>query len=128
MNRSKLSVNNRLSKKIRKEVHNAQKEYLKPEERLYSDQLTTKEMLKKYPKKVAKVKIALLDSMDKGIKLKKKAPTRINSKRTTPAEGLIASAAPAYVHKEGSRWAKTLIVQSKIQRKSLQKKLSKKRR
>ena len=126
MNRSKLSMNNRLSKKIQKEVRNSQKEYLRPEERLYSDQLTAEEMLKKYPKKSAKVKISLINSMQKGMKLKKKAPARAASKRTTPSEGHIPAAAPAHVLKEGVRWAKTLVSQSKIQRKGLQRKLSKK--
>lgn len=127
MNRSKLSMNNKLSKKMQKEVRNSQKEYLKPEERLYSDQLTTREMLKKYPKKVVKKQKSLLDAMQRRVRLKKQAPKRASSKRTTPGE-VSAQSAPASIHKEGARWVKTLASQSRVQRKSLQKKMTKKKR
>ncbi len=126
MNRSKRSLNNRLLKKIQKEVRNAQTEYQSQQDRAYSDQLTTKEMLKKHPKKVAKKEKSLLDSMQKRFKLKKQRAKRISSKRTTPGE-VVANSAPASAHKEGARWVKTLAKQNTIQRKRLQKKLSKKK-
>ncbi|MBS0651825.1 MAG: hypothetical protein JSR93_11755 [Verrucomicrobia bacterium] len=126
MNRSKRSLNNKLSKKIQKEVRNAQAEYQRPAERAYSDQLTTREMLKKYPKKVAKKDKSLLDAMQKRVKLKKQIAKRISSKRTTPGQ-VPSNSTPAYVHKEGARWVKTLTTQNKVQRKRLQIKLSKKK-
>ncbi len=126
MNRSKRSLNNRLSKKIEKEVRTAQVEYQSPQDRAYSDQLTTQEMLKKYPKKVAKKKKSPLDSMQKRFKFKKQIAKRIPSKRTTPGE-VPSTSSPAFVHKEGARWVKTLVKQSTIQRKRLQKKSLKKK-
>ncbi|MBS0653399.1 MAG: hypothetical protein JSR39_07745 [Verrucomicrobia bacterium] len=126
MNRSKRSLNNKLSKKIQKEVRNAQAEYQRPEERAYSDQLTAREMLKKYPKKVAKKEKSLLDSMQKRVKLKKQVAKRISSKRTNSGE-VPSTSSPAFVHKEGARWIKTLAKQSTVQRKRLQKKSLKKK-
>ncbi len=128
MNRSKGSLTSRLAKKMKKEVHNSQKEYLKPEDRLYSDQLTTQEMLKKFPKKLAKKTKSLIDSMQKRVKLKKKLREGARSRRTTPGQEEGQQAAPAYVNKEGARWIKTLTSQNKVKQKSLRKKLSKKTR
>ncbi len=115
MNRTKRPVTSRLAKKMKKEVRNAS---TRVEDRAYADQLTSKEMLKKFPKKTA---------------AKKKAPAATKtagkkgvSKRTTPGS-VPSTSTPAYAKKEGGRWAKTLTKQSQIQRKSLQKKLSKKR-
>lgn len=126
MNRSKHSLTSKLSKKIKKEVRNAQVEYARPEERAYSDQLTAKEMLKKYPKKTVKKEKSLLESMQKRVKAKKQTPKRTSSKRTTPGE-VPSTSTPAFAHKEGARWVKTLTSQNKVQRKSLFKKLSKKK-
>ena len=111
---------------MNKEVRAAQVEYQRPEEREYSDQLTAQEMLKRFPKKAADKKRALVAALEKGVKQKKQPPKRNPSKRTTPGE-ISSLSAPAFAHKEGARWAQTLKLQSRIQRKSLQKKMSKKK-
>ncbi len=122
MNRSKRAMPNKLRKKISKEIRLAQAKYPMPETRQYSDELTTKEMLKKYPKKIAKKQAELLQKSEKRVGIKKKKLHKNVSKRTTP--GAIPSdySPPAIVHKEGKRWIKTLTKQSVGQRKSLARK------
>lgn len=124
MNKSKQLLNNKLSKKIQKEVRKAQKEYLRREEPTDSDPVTAEEMLKRFPKKTAKKEKALLASLQKQMKIKKGCKKKILSKRTNPGE-VLAHSAPAHVHKEGSHWVKTLTQQNKEKRKLLEKKLSK---
>jgi hypothetical protein len=115
MNRSKRAMNNKLRKKMSKEIRLAQASYPTPESRSYSDELTTKEMLKKYPKKVAKKHAEAINASKKRIGLKKKAPRKGLSKRTTP--GTVPSdSSPAYPHREGKRWIKNLNKQTLNQR------------
>lgn len=115
MNRTKRQMPNKLRKKMGKEIRLAQASYPVPESREYSDKLTAKELLKKYPKRVAKKQSELLKASEKRIAVKKTAPKRISSKRTTP--GTVPSdSSPAIVHKEGGRWIKTLIKQNIAQR------------
>ncbi len=111
---------------MNKEVRAAQGAYQRPEDRAYSDELTAQEMLKRFPKKASPKKKALVEAFKKGIALKKQQKKRIPSKRTTPGETPSLSS-PAFVHKEGARWEKTLKLQNRVQQKSLQRKLSKKK-
>ncbi len=116
MNRSKRPMTNKLRKKMEKTIRNAQGAYPVPETYEYSDRLTTQEMLKKYPKKVAKKQQELLVAAEKRMEIKAKRPKHIPSKRTTPGEVMERDAAPANVHVEGKRWIKTLTKQNLAQR------------
>lgn len=120
MNRSKRPISNALRKKMKKEIRLGQSSYPVPESRQYSDELTAKEMLKKYPKKVAKKQKELLQASEKRIAIKKKKLHKVTSKRTTPGkvpgEFPHDYSQPAIVHKEGRRWIKTLTKQTLAQR------------
>jgi hypothetical protein len=108
----KRPMTKRLQKKMAKEVRNAQGRYPVVETRQKSDELTPKEMLKKYPQESARRKEAIVKSMAKEISIKKKAQNKNIGKRTTP--GLVSSrdAPPAHIHAEGKRWIKTLVKQN----------------
>lgn len=115
MNRSKRGMSNKLRKKMGKEIRLAQAGYPVPESREYSDELTAKELLKKFPKKVAKRKESLLKAVEKGLATKKLKNQKLMSKRTTT--GMVpADSSPAYPNREGSRWIKTLTKQNLAQR------------
>ncbi|MGC1878669.1 MAG: hypothetical protein WA347_05450 [Rhabdochlamydiaceae bacterium] len=115
MNRSKRSQTQKIQKQMAKEVRNAQGRSPLPESRQYSDELTAKEMLKKFPKSEAKKKEESLSALEKKISIKKKSSHKITSKRTTP--GLVsADSPPAHIHREGKRWTKTLIEQNLAER------------
>ena len=116
MNRTKRPISQRLQKKMAKTIRSAQGRYLVPETRQYSDTLTTKEMLKKYPKKEAAKKEEMLISAIKGMAIKKKGQHKNISRRTTPGPVSGRESAPAHVHSEGKRWMKTLMKQSQTQR------------
>jgi hypothetical protein len=109
-----------------KEIRLAQNAYPTPETHQYSDELTVKEMLKKYPKKAAKKKEALLKAMQKGIKKKKSLSA--SSKRTTPGSNISTTeSSPAHVHREGARWLKTLTKQALNQRVTTTRRTTKKK-
>lgn len=115
MNRSKRPMPAKLRKQMSKEVHLATSSYPAPEDRQYEDELTAKEMLKKFPKKPDKKKAALLQSIEKAIAAKLKKPTKGISKRTSP--GLPPrDSSPAYPHREGKRWIKNLTKQTSSER------------
>lgn len=116
MNRNKRQIPKRLQKKIEKEVRVAQGRYPVRETRQYSDELTIKEMLKKYPKKEAKKKEEILKSSMKGLSIKKKGKHKNVSKRTSPELVSFGESPRAHVHPEGRRWMKTLIKQNQTQR------------
>lgn len=106
---------NKLQKKMAKSVRNAQTGVPSPEIRKYSDELTAKEMLKIYPKKAAKKKEALVESLKKTMAAKKAKAKKGVSKRTTP--GTVPSdSTPAHTQREGLRWIKTLTKQTTAQR------------
>jgi len=113
MNKGKRGMPSQLRKKMGKEIRSAQAAYPSVEERKYSDELTAKEMLKKYPKKIAQKRAELLKAMEKNfaIKKKKNAREKMPSKRTTPGE-VPSTSTPAITHREGQRWIKTLTKQS----------------
>lgn len=114
MNRSKRPLSARDRKKMDKAIRDSQGVYPLKETRLYSDELTEKEMLKKFPKRVGKKQQAQLKAMIHGF-IKKKNSHKKVSKRTTP--GTVPSdSAPAFVHPEGKRWIQTLTKQALLQR------------
>ncbi|MBS0620048.1 MAG: hypothetical protein JSS61_01130 [Verrucomicrobia bacterium] len=113
---TKRSPTRSIYKKIQKAIYAAQSLLgLNDQE---GDQLTAKEMAKKFPKKPAsKAKLA------KALAAKKKKGT---SKRTTP--GTVPSdSTPASIHAEGKRWIKTVVKQNVNQSKSLSRQMAKKR-
>jgi hypothetical protein len=115
MNKSKRPMANKLRKKMTKEIRLAQASYPVPKARMLSDELTTKEMLKRYPKKTAKKQAGLLETSTSRVVVKKKKHQKKHSKRTTP--GTVASdSSPAFPQKEGLRWIKTLTKQTLAQR------------
>ncbi|MBI3236327.1 MAG: hypothetical protein HYZ48_01255 [Chlamydiales bacterium] len=118
-------LDTKLSKKIKKEVRKSQKEYAVPSSNAYEDALTEKEMSKKFPRKGLEKKADLLEKIKKGIQRKKVKSKKNLSKRTTPGAPL-SDSAPAFTHKEGVRWIKTLTTQNKMKRKGMQKRMTKK--
>ncbi len=118
MNRNKRPMSNRLQKKMAKEIRIAQGRYSVPESQQYSDELTAKELLKKYPKRKAAKHVETLESARKKILLKKKIQHVNVSKRTTPTF-VTSDSPPAHIHAEGKRWMKTLVKQNLAERKIL---------
>lgn len=111
-----------------KEIKKAQKGFTPEEELPKSDTLTAEKMLKKYPKKTVKTERALLKSLKKNVEIQeKKLKTPHGHKRTTPGSVEGQPGAPAFPKVEGTRWNKTLNLQSKTKGKALVRKLSKKK-
>ena len=125
MNRAKGQLDKRVNKKRDKAVKYGQNGYYVKPQLPLSDAIHPEDILKQQPKKIAKKDAEALRSAMKRMALKKKHSA--HSKRTTPGEVDERPSAPASVHPEGRRWQKTLTLQNKVQRKSLTKKLSKKR-
>lgn len=115
MNRGKRSIFSQLRKKMSKAIRAAQTGMLLPEERKYSDELTEKEMLKKYPKRIASKTQAIVQSMKKSIQIKHAKNKKNVSKRTTPGT-VPSNSTPASVHREGKRWIESLTKQTLSQR------------
>lgn len=113
MNRAKQQMTCRAQKKMAKTIRAAQGQYPVTETQRYSDELTAKELLKKYPKNQAKKQAELLKASQArlAVKHKKKLHEKMPSKRTSPGMGEVDST-PAHVHPEGGRWIKTLIKQN----------------
>jgi hypothetical protein len=103
-------------KKMAKEIRVERGRYLSSEARQYGDELTRKEMLKKFPKRESEKKEKNLISQSKKISIKKSIQHKTRSKRTTP--GLIDTrdSSPAHTHPEGKRWMNTLIKQAQNKR------------
>jgi hypothetical protein len=116
MNRTKRPIPKKLQKKMAKEIRVVQGRYPVRETHQYSDELTAKEMLKKYPKKEIRKKEEILKSSEKGVLIKKKIKHKNVSKRTTPDLVSFGESPPAHIHAEGRRWIKTLIKQNQIER------------
>lgn len=114
MNKNRRQLDKNVRKKINKNVKSAQAAYALREPPLLSDQLTPKEILKKYPKKIQMADKNALESELKrmAIKKKKTSPSQKHSKRTTPGEIEGRDAAPAHVHVESDRWNKTIRIQT----------------
>lgn len=124
MNKTKRTVSQRVSKKMHKELKAAQHP-LAPEIALRSDQLTEKDLIKGYPKRVVKKDLALLTRWEKRMQNAKRKKLKKHSKRTTCGT-VDEHSPPAHVHPEGARWMKSLTQQNTIERKRLQHKLTKK--
>jgi hypothetical protein len=113
MNRSKRSMPKSLRKKMNKEIRVSQVNYPVKEIRQYSDELTQKELLKKYPKKVGKkIEEQLKTMKSKILKAKHK---KMVSKRTSPGP-VPADSPPAHIHVEGQRWIKNTVQKNLVQR------------
>ncbi|HEY2810300.1 MAG TPA: hypothetical protein VGJ00_02780 [Rhabdochlamydiaceae bacterium] len=100
-----------------KELKSAQRP-LAPDARLYSDELSPEQVLKKYPKRIAKTEKGMLQGLKKRLKAKESQKQKKHSKRTNCGE-VDEHSPPAHVHVEGTRWVKNLRMQSKIERKRL---------
>ena len=96
-------MTNRLQKKMAKEIRNAQGRYSVPESQQYSDELTAKELLKKYPKRKAAKHAETLESAQKKI-LSKKKIQHVNESKTTTPTFVPSDSSPAHIHEEGKRW------------------------
>jgi hypothetical protein len=119
MNKTKRPMNNRLAKKNKKEVHSARGRNANAK---LADELTEKELKKRYPtRKTAKQ----TKTVKHPVAPKKKVGTKL-SKRTTSGT-VEATSSPASIHREGAVWNKTLVKQSLNKRKTLSKKLSKRK-
>src|SRR5436305_1810098 len=86
MNHGKRPMANQIRKKMEKMVKKDQASFNPNEPVEESDTLTTSKVLKKYPIKARKAEKSLLDSFEKGMKLKKVKKTAKHSKRTSPGD------------------------------------------
>lgn len=135
MNHNRKPLTPTTRKKLAKEVRLAQSEYAKKELPPHSDQLRAEQMLKKYPKKIAKPEKGIIASTKKNIEIKKKKSFKHHSKgtnpgrskRTAPGELMGQDASPAHAHTENERWQHQTVVQSVNRGQALQRKLSKKK-
>jgi hypothetical protein len=123
MNKIKRSVSQKLNKKMRKEIKAAQRP-LPPESKEYSDALTPQALLKKYPQKTLKAEKGMLRGLEQRLHAKKSKKAKKHSKRTNCA-AVDERSVPAHIHAEGARWIKNTTKQNSIQRRRLQKQLSK---
>lgn len=123
MNKAKRTVTQQLNKKMQKEIKAAQKP-LAPEVRQYSDALTPRDILKKYPKKTVKAEKGMLVGLEHRLEATQHKKLKKHSKRTNCGK-VDADSPPAHVHPEGLRWIKNINKQNSIQRRSLAKKMSK---
>ena len=124
MNKRKQTLTQRANKKRQKELKAAKKP-LAPPPLAHSDTLTTDEMLKKYPQKIAKKVKGALKGLEKTLHAKESKKLKKHSKRTNTGS-VDQRSAPAHIHPEGERWVKNLRKQNDVQRKRLKKKLLKK--
>lgn len=114
-------------KKQKKEIRLAQPLFYAKEGRKYSDELTSKEMLKKYPKKVALKEKAIVTASMKRAEQKKTKRLAPHSKRASPSDKLPRTSTPHHVHEENERWIKTVTVQNVDKARRLTKKMLKKK-
>jgi hypothetical protein len=125
MNKTKRTLSQQLNKKMHKELKAAQKP-LSKELREYSDILTKEALLKKYPKKIAKGAKRVLKGFEKRAQANSNKKLKKHSKRTNCGK-VDEHSTPAHVHPEGVRWIKNISLQNRLEQKSLQKKLSKRK-
>jgi hypothetical protein len=124
MNRNRRPLPKQTRKGMEKEIKKGQK-LLKEEEPARTDSLTPEKALKKYPPKRQKVEKPLMDAVVKKMEIKKKKSPMHESKRTTPGDVPHRETPPAWEHREGERWEKTLTQQNKNSRKKLTSQLQK---
>jgi len=123
MNKNRKSVDKKVRKNQAKEVKKAQKMYAEPEEAPRTDKLRTAESLKKYPTKSRKALKPLVEKVAKGMEIKKTQRKATVSKRTSPSEPHQHESPPAYCHREGAVWEKTVVKQSVGKAKALTSKM-----
>jgi len=127
MNKGKRVLNNRVNKKMHKDIKSAQQAYQLSETRLSSDELTPQAMLKNYPKRVTTKTLNAVTANKKRMEVKL-ARHKKTSKRTTPGTFDVDTESPRmYGHAEGARWMKTVVTQSVGRRKALSKHMAKQR-
>jgi hypothetical protein len=119
MAKSKRQTTITAKKKMQKEIRTGNHGKLSAEMSAYQDELTKKEMSKKFPKKESSKKALAIPP-------KKKPHSKKVSKRTTPGS-VPDTSTPAHVHPEGSRWAKTIVKQNLNKQKTLSRRLSKRK-
>ena len=115
MNRSKKQLTKQAQKGVKKAVRKAQSSYKVIKKKDEGDVLTAKEMRLKFPKKPLSKQKANLPVKKKAAPVKK-VVKKGGSKRTAPGTTLSQSA-PAFAHREGERWIKTINTQQQINRK-----------
>lgn len=126
MNRAKVSIFNKLRKKMTKAIKYSRSFFLSDATKKYEDEETEKELFKKHPKRKtpqphinkavkAKTKEARRDRIEKLLAEKTAHSATGPSKRTTPGT-VFAESSPAAAHKEGARWIKNLSKQTQAQR------------
>jgi len=115
MNRSKRPLSATLRKQMTKAIRTPQSGVTTPEMSLYCDEMTAKELKKKFPTSKVQKKASLLKVIKMHIAAKKAKSKRGVSKRTTPGDASLGNS-PASVHPEGKRWIKTLTKQARAQR------------
>lgn len=126
MNRNRRSLPKQMRKAMEKNIKEGQDE-LSEERLLRTDELTPKKALKRYPQKRQKVEKPLMDATVKRMEIKKTKKTTKQSKRTSTEEVDHHESPPAYEHREGERWEKTLVQQNQMKRKILTNKMQKRR-
>jgi hypothetical protein len=117
MNKRQRSVSLRTRKKMSKELKSAQRP-LAPDTRLYSNELAPEQILKKYPKKIAKTEKGMLKGLKKRLQTRESQARKKHSKRTNCGK-VDEHSPPAHVHVEGVRWVKNLRMQNRMERKRL---------
>ncbi len=121
MNNREEPLNNRIRKKITKEVRSGQN----LNRAAVASQPTTRNLRgqnsAQRPRKAVKHEQSVLEKL-KSLVSRKKAPAK-NSKRATP--GGVHDSAPAYPHKEGARWMKTVEKQTLDRAKTLRARMGK---
>lgn len=128
MNRNRRPIETSIRKKMSKEIKLAQATYSIKEEPPRTDQMAAMTEVKKYPKKTAKTEKSIIETMKNQMQIKKKKKHSVHhSKRSAPGELLTQDAAPASVHKESTRWDKTLVSQSVVKGKALTHKMNKRK-
>lgn len=118
---------NRAYKAAQKEIRSGQALFDPNTKPILGKKTTPKQLLKVYPKKIAKKGASLLKADIKEIKIKKLKRTAKHSKRTTPGVPEPTSA-PHFVHIEGVRWGQNLQKQSRLQTRTMTRQANKGRK
>ncbi len=105
MNRSRLSLFDKLRKQMGKAVKKARSLVLSDASQKDCDSMTAKELQKKFPHKPPKI-----------VKKTRPAKKGKTSKRTSPGE-VEGQSSPGYAHREGKRWIKNGTKKMQDQRK-----------
>lgn len=113
MNRSKRAMPTNMRKKMQKAVRDTQTGSPNIESRFKDNDAAAQDLAKLYPKK--NLNEQSLSRIKKNIHIKKIQNKKNTSKRTTPGE-VDDQSPPAFPHREGKRWMKTIIKQNLTKR------------